>query len=108
MDKFIESVWTFFHEHPENAFQEKETSAFIADKLRGFGYTVHENLGGTGVVGVLDSGVAGVNLGLRADMECLVFTVHGKATNYHGCGHGFFCCADNIGAVKGIQARAMV
>ena len=87
MDKFIESVWTFFHEHPETAFQEKETSAFIAEKLRGFGYTVYENLGVTGVVGVLDSGLPGINLGLRADMDCLVFTVDGKATNYHGCGH---------------------
>ena len=87
MENFIEEVWKFFHEHPENAFQEKETAAFIAGKLRAFGYDVAENLGGTGVVGVLDSGVPGVNLGLRADMDCLVFNVDGKPTNYHGCGH---------------------
>ena len=87
MERFIEEVWQFFHAHPENAFQETETSAFIADKLRSFGFEVHEHLGGTGVVGVLDSGLTGVNLGLRADMDSLVFTVDGKPTNYHGCGH---------------------
>ncbi len=87
MEHFIEQAWQFLHEHPEIAFEEKETSAFIAEKLRSFGYEVHENLGGTGVVGVLDSGVPGVKLGLRADMDCLMFTVDGRSVNYHGCGH---------------------
>ena len=87
LEKFIEEVWAFFHEHPEKAFEEKETAAFIAEKLRSFGYAVTEQVGGTGVVALLDSGVPGVNLGLRADMDSLVFTVDGKAVNYHGCGH---------------------
>lgn len=87
MERFIQETWQFFHDHPENAFQEFETSAFIAEKLRAFGYDVSDHLGGTGVVGVLDSGVPGVTLGLRADMDCLVFDVDGVPTNYHGCGH---------------------
>ena len=39
------------------------------------------------MVGLLDSGAPGVNLALRADMDCLVFTVDGKPAKYHGCGH---------------------
>src|SRR5215467_4010971 len=38
------------HAHPETAFEEKATSAFVADKLRSFGLDVHAGLAGTGVV----------------------------------------------------------
>ena len=44
------------HAYPETAFEEKATSAFVADKLRSFGLDVHSGLAGTGVVGVLKSG----------------------------------------------------
>ena len=44
------------HAHPETAFEEKATSAFVADKLRAFGLEVHTGLAGTGVVGVLRNG----------------------------------------------------
>ena len=44
------------HAHPETAFEEKATSAFVADKLRSFGLDVHTGLAGTGVVGVLRNG----------------------------------------------------
>lgn len=87
MERFIEETWQYLHDHPENAFQEVLTAALVAEKLREFGYDVTEQVGVTGVIGVLDSGKPGVTLGLRADMDCLVFTVDGKPTNYHGCGH---------------------
>jgi metal-dependent amidase/aminoacylase/carboxypeptidase family protein len=41
------------HAHPETAFEEFWTSDFVANKLSGFGYTVHRGLAGTGVVGTL-------------------------------------------------------
>ena len=45
------------HAHPELAFQERRTSAFVADKLRGFGFDeVHTGMAKTGVVGVLKAG----------------------------------------------------
>ena len=44
------------HAHPETAFEETGTSAFVADKLRSFGLEVHTGLAKTGVVGVLRCG----------------------------------------------------
>ena len=44
------------HAHPETAFEETATTAFVADKLRSFGLEVHTGLAGTGVVGVLRNG----------------------------------------------------
>ncbi len=58
------------HANPELGFQERETAAFVAAKLREFGLEVHEGLGGTGVVGVLRRG-AGGRIGLRAELDAL-------------------------------------
>ena len=58
------------HAHPELAFEEKATAAFIASKLREFGLEVKEGIGGTGVVGVLRRG-NGPLIGLRADIDAL-------------------------------------
>ena len=57
------------HQHPEAAFEEVRTAKFVAEKLREFGYEVTENVGKTGVVGVLKNGEGPV-IGLRADMDC--------------------------------------
>jgi hippurate hydrolase len=81
------------HAHPELAFEEKETAAFVAEKLRGFGLEVHEGIGRTGVVGVLRNG-NGPMVGLRADMDALpikeatgVTYASKKAGVMHACGH---------------------
>ncbi len=81
------------HTLPELAFEEHQTAAFVAEKLRGFGLEVHEGIGGTGVVGVLRHG-NGPMVGLRADMDALPIT---EATGVpyaslapgrmHACGH---------------------
>ncbi|HKE41887.1 MAG TPA: M20 aminoacylase family protein [Casimicrobiaceae bacterium] len=81
------------HAHPETAFEETATSAFVADKLRGIGLEVHGGLAKTGVVGVL-RGSERTAIGLRADMDALHIlersgvahaSVHeGKM---HACGH---------------------
>lgn len=83
-----------FHRHPELAFEEKRTSALVAERLRSFGLEVHEGLAGTGVVGTLRVGKAERAIGLRADMDALPIhertelpysSVHeGKM---HACGH---------------------
>jgi hippurate hydrolase len=82
------------HAHPETAFEETATSAFVADKLRSFGLDVHAGLAGTGVVGVLRNGSGNAAVGLRADLDALhvheksgvahASTVEGKM---HACGH---------------------
>jgi len=82
------------HAHPETAFEETATSAFVADKLASFGLEVHAGLAGTGVVGVLRNGTSGTAIGLRADLDAL--HIHEKsgvahasrnAGKMHACGH---------------------
>ncbi len=82
------------HRHPELAFEEHRTSALAADKLEGWGYTVHRGLGGTGVVGTLKRGQGSRRLGLRADMDALpIEEASGAAWSsqrpglMHACGH---------------------
>ncbi len=83
------------HAMPETAFEERRTSAFVAEKLEGFGLAVHRGLAGTGLVATLKGrGGEGPAIGLRADMDAL--DIH-EATNLpwrsdtpgkmHACGH---------------------
>jgi metal-dependent amidase/aminoacylase/carboxypeptidase family protein len=59
------------HRHPELAYEEKRTAAIVAERLRAWGIAVHEGIGGTGVVGVLEAGKSSRRIGLRADMDAL-------------------------------------
>lgn len=83
-----------FHAHPEIGFEEKRTSALVADRLASFGCEVHRQIGGTGVVGVLRNGDGGDSVGLRADMDALPIaeenTFDHRSANpgtMHACGH---------------------
>ena len=83
------------HAHPELSYQEVETAAFVAEKLRGFGFAVVEGVGGTGVVGLLDGRRGdGPSIGLRADMDALAIEERNgfahRSTRpgvMHACGH---------------------
>ncbi len=86
------------HAHPETAFEETATSAFVADKLRSFGLEVHTGLARTGVVGVLRAdgkyGGNGNAIGLRADLDALhilersgVAHASRNEGRMHACGH---------------------
>jgi amidohydrolase len=83
------------HAHPETGFEEKRTSAIVAEKLKSWGLDVTVNVGKTGVVATLDGKRTGNRtIGLRADMDALnihettgvpyASTVAGKM---HACGH---------------------
>jgi len=82
------------HQNPEIAYQEKDTSDFVAAKLESFGVDVHRGLGGTGLVGVIKGKGDGKSIGLRADMDALPMS---EETNLphaskrpgamHACGH---------------------
>jgi hippurate hydrolase len=65
-----EDFYRQLHQHPELSHQEQHTAAAVADHLRGCGFEVHEQVGGTGVVAVLRNG-AGPAVLLRADMDAL-------------------------------------
>ena len=58
------------HQHPELADQEVRTAAVAADALREAGYDVHDQIGTTGVVGILRNG-DGPTVLMRADMDAL-------------------------------------
>lgn len=82
------------HAHPESAFEEVKTSAFIAQQLEKMGIEVHRNLGKTGLVGVLKCGEGKGVIGIRADIDCIQLTERGEHTyrsttpeRMHGCGH---------------------
>ena len=82
------------HAHPETAFEEVETSAFVAEKLRSFGLDVHTGLAKTGVVGVLRNGTGKDAIGLRADLDALhiheqsgVPHISRNPGRMHACGH---------------------
>ncbi len=82
------------HEYPELSFQETETAAFIAEKLRSFGLDVQTNVGGNGVIGVLKGAEHGKTIALRADFDALPIQDE-KDVPYkskrpgvmHACGH---------------------
>jgi amidohydrolase len=90
------AVWRrHLHQNPELGFEEHETAAFVADKLKSFGVDeVHTGIAGTGVVGVLRAGTGERSVGLRADLDALPIReetglpwasrVEGKM---HACGH---------------------
>jgi hippurate hydrolase len=94
---FIDEVTAWrhhLHSKPELAYQEFETSDFIASKLESFGLKVHRGLAGTGVVGSLSWGTSNRAIGIRADMDAL--PIHEKTGapyaslvdgKMHACGH---------------------
>ena len=65
-----EDFYRDLHAHPELSHQESATAAKVAERLRDLRCEVHENVGGTGVVGLLRNGDGPVVL-LRADMDAL-------------------------------------
>ena len=87
----------YIHENPEIAYEEHNTSDFIAAKLTEFNIEVHRGLGGTGIVGVIhgkDNGASKKSLGIRADIDALPMTEKTNLTysskndgKMHACGH---------------------
>lgn len=69
--KPFEEVYKDIHRNPELSKQEVRTSALVAAHLESIeSFTVHKNIGGYGVVGVLKNGPGSTVL-LRADMDAL-------------------------------------
>jgi hippurate hydrolase len=72
LDEIVQ-LYRHFHSHPELSFMEKETAARLAKELRAAGVEVTENVGGTGVVGLLKNG-SGKTIMLRTDLDALPVT----------------------------------
>jgi len=68
-DKLMD-IYKHLHSNPELSRMETETASYLAEKLEALGYDVTENVGGTGVVAVLENG-PGKTVMIRADMDAL-------------------------------------
>ncbi|WP_307858889.1 amidohydrolase [Microbacterium esteraromaticum] len=66
----LAGVYRDLHAHPELSFAETRTAGIVAERLRALGFAVTEQVGRTGVVGVLQRGT-GATVLLRADMDAL-------------------------------------
>lgn len=85
------------HRHPELAFEEKRTSALVAEFLRKHGLEVKTGIAKTGVVGMLKGQSPAMNgklLAFRADMDALPMNEENShdfcsltPNKMHACGH---------------------
>jgi hippurate hydrolase len=114
----LRDVYRDLHANPELSFAEHRTAGVVAAWLRDHGFEVIENVGRTGVVGVLANGIGAV-VALRADMDALpvaedtglpyASTVRAASAGeyvpvMHACGHDMHvacllgACAELVGA----------
>ncbi|OZF50805.1 hypothetical protein CH293_14845 [Rhodococcus sp. 14-2470-1b] len=88
----LRELYEDFHRWPEVAFQERRTTAVIADELRGRGLHVSTSDTVTGLVATLENGPGPV-VGLRADIDALPIAEqtgvpYASTTGaMHACGH---------------------
>lgn len=118
--EFLETFYRDLHAHPELSFQETRTAGLVASRLRELGYEVTEEVGRTGVVGVLERGM-GPTVLLRADMDALpvredtgleyASTVTARSDAgvevpvMHACGHDMHTTA-LLGALEDLAAQS--
>ncbi len=95
------------HANPELSFEEKNTSAFISEKLTEMGIAHKTGIAQYGILGMIKGGKgAGKTIALRADMDALPITEDNdlpfKSCNtgvMHACGHDIHT-ACLLGAAK--------
>lgn len=84
---YVQEAYRVLHSIPENAMEEYKTSEYLAKEIKSFGYKVIEHVGGTGIIAILDNGIPGPVVGLRADMDALTYEIDGVLECRHTCGH---------------------
>ena len=84
----------YMHQNPELSFKEVKTAEYIKEKLLSFGLEVKTNIGGNGLIGILEGSQQGKTIALRADFDALPIydekEVPYKSQNpgvMHACGH---------------------
>jgi amidohydrolase len=82
------------HRHPELAYQEQETAALVASRLRQLSIPARTGVAGTGVVGLIEGRRPGRTVLLRADMDALPIQeepnrdyASRRPGVMHACGH---------------------
>lgn len=82
------------HANPELSFHETETAKFVASTLESFGLKPQRNIGGNGVIAIIEGKNPDKTIALRADMDALpiqeanqVDYVSKNTGVMHACGH---------------------
>jgi len=95
----IEKLYIDLHANPELAFEEKQTAAKLAARIKSLGYEVTTGIGGTGLVGILKNGPGPVVM-LRTELDALPVTeqtdlpfASTKPGVMHACGHDIHMAA---------------
>lgn len=98
----------WLHQHPELSYEEKETSAYIADQLRKLGHEPQVGVGGYGVKLAMPGKRPGRTIALRADMDALPVQeetglpfASANPGVMHACGHDCHV-AMLLGAARGL------
>ena len=91
------STWRrHIHQHPETAFEEVQTSDYVAELLTSWGVDIHRGMAKTAVVGIIKGkkGSSSRGLGLRADLDALNIREETNVKHcsqhegkMHACGH---------------------
>jgi len=83
------------HRHPELSFNERETAAFVASKLKEFEIPFKKDVGGYGIIALIEGNNPTVKCtALRADLDALPIQEHSDKSYcsvnegvMHACGH---------------------
>lgn len=81
----IQQLYQHLHTHPEISWEEVETTKYLADLLRSYGFQPQTFDDCTGLV--IEVGEGEVAVGLRCDIDALWQEVDGVFTSNHSCGH---------------------
>jgi len=82
------------HRKPELKYEEEKTAEFVKAHLQNLGFSFQDKIAKTGIVSLIDSGIPGKTVLVRADMDAL--PIHEEnTTDYisqtegimHACGH---------------------
>ncbi len=90
----VRDIRRHIHQNPELSFQEEKTAAFIASKLDDIGLKYETNIGGNGIVAIIEGGMPGPVRALRADFDALPIQEENEVSYcsknagvMHACGH---------------------
>ncbi|MDH3616693.1 MAG: amidohydrolase [Gammaproteobacteria bacterium] len=119
-DNYLADLFDHFHRNPELSTIEFETAKRMSKELRAAGFEVTENVGGTGVVALLENG-PGPLVMMRADMDGLPVEEKSGLENasratqtdpitgntvftMHACGHDVHI-SSLVGTARQMEAR---
>ena len=85
LKKQMEEDKTFFWNHPEKGFEERETSKYIIERLKNLGYEIKTNIAKTGVMAILKGKKEKPCVLFRCEMDAIEMDEKGKMQ--HACGH---------------------